>query len=78
MAKAMAKIEDGNVVNIEWVSDKTSESDTIKNIDDRHIEVGDTYADGHYYRNGNMIMSTAEKLADAEQALAIMMGGATV
>lgn len=78
MAKSMARIEDRTVINVEWCSDRTSETDTLKNTEDRLIEVGDTYADGHYYRNGDMIMSTAEKLADAEQALVIMLGGATV
>ena len=78
MAKSMARIEDGTVINVEWCSDRISETNTLKNTEDRLIEVGDTYADGHYYRNGDMIMSTAEKLADAEQALAIMLGGATV
>jgi hypothetical protein len=75
MAKAMAKIENSIVVNVEWCSERTSETDTMKDIDDRNIEIGDTYAEGHFYRDGNMIMSIAEKLADAERALAIMLGG---
>jgi hypothetical protein len=75
MAKSMARIENGTVVNIEWCSDRMTETDTMKDIDDRHIEIGDTYAEGHFYRDGNMIMSIAEKLDDAERALAIMLGG---
>lgn len=78
MAKSMARIDNGIVVNVEWCSDRASETDTLKDAGDRFVAIGDTYADGHFYRAGEMIMSTAEKLADAETALYIMLGGATV
>lgn len=74
MAKSMARIKDGIVINIEWCSDDAAETETLKNAEGRAIEMGDTYSDGRFYRNGNIIMSTAEKLADAERALAILLG----
>lgn len=76
MAKNMARIENGVVVNIEWSSDRRTETDTLKNIEDRPVGIGDTYSEGKFYRNGEVILTTAEKLADAENALAIMYGGA--
>ena len=66
MAKSMARIENGSVVNIEWCSDVTAETDTLKNVDDRLIEVGDTYSKGKFYRDGEEILTTADKLAAYE------------
>jgi hypothetical protein len=66
MAKSMARVENGIVVNIEWCSDRTSETDTLKNIEDRLIEVGDSYSDGKFYRDGEKILTTSEKLAEYE------------
>ena len=66
MAKSMARIENGTVVNIEWCSDRMEETDTLKNIGDRIIKVGDTYSEGKFYRDGEKILSTADKLAEYE------------
>ena len=76
MAKSMARIENGVVVNVEWYSDRTSETDTLKNIEDRLIEVGDTYSNGKFYRDGEEILTTADKLALSNEALTIL--GVTV
>lgn len=78
MAKSMARIEDGIVVNVEWCSDRTSETDTLKNIGDRIIEVGDTYAEGKYYRDGEEILTTAEKLAEYEALINELYSEVTV
>lgn len=75
MAKNMARIDNGIVVNIEWCSDRMAETDTLKNFEGRSIGIGDTYSDGKFYRDGEEIMSTVEKLADAENALRILLGG---
>lgn len=76
MAKNMARIENGTVANILWCSDGTAETDTLRNIKDRPVGIGDTYSDGNFYRNGELILSIAERLVDAENALAILYGGA--
>lgn len=75
MAKNMARIENGIVVNVEWCSDRMAETDTLKNTKDRPVANGDTYAEGKFYRNGELILNTEERLADAENALAILYGG---
>lgn len=75
MAKRMAKLEGGVVVNTQWHADRTPETDTLKDIQDRPVALGDIYENGCFYRNGEKILSVAEKLADAENALAILMGG---
>lgn len=69
MAKSMARIENSVVVNVEWCTDRTSETDTLKNVDDRIIETGDTYSDGKFYRDGEEILTTAEKLAEYESLI---------
>ena len=69
MAKSMARIENVVVVNVEWCTDRTSETDTLKNVDDRIIETGDTYSDGKFYRDGEEILTTAEKLAEYESLI---------
>ena len=69
MAKSMARIENGVVVNVEWCSDRTSETDTLKNIEDRLIELGDTYSEGKFYRDGEEILTTADKLAAYEELI---------
>ena len=66
MAKSMARIENGVVTNVEWYSDRSSETDTLKDIEDRLIEVGDTYSEGKFYRDGEKILTTADKVAAYE------------
>lgn len=51
MAKNMARIENGVVVNIEWRSDKEPETDVLKSYSDRMICIGDSYFDGKFYRD---------------------------
>ena len=64
MGKSMARIQNGVVVNIEWVADDTVESDTLKNIYDLHIRIGDTYSNSRYYRDGNRVLSFRERVAN--------------
>lgn len=78
MAKSMARIEDGIVVNVEWCSDLTAETDTLKNIADRLVEVGDTYSDGKFYRDGEEILTSAEKLAEYEALINELYAEVTV
>lgn len=65
MAKNMALIEDGVVINILWCSDGEPETDTRKDMLDRPVGIGDTYADGKFYRDGVEIL-TPLKTALAE------------
>lgn len=64
MGKSMARIQNGIVTNIEWVDDRTVETDTLKNIYGLRIRIGDTYSGRHFYRDGKRIPSFRERLQD--------------
>ena len=57
MAKTMARIQNGVVVNLEWVNDTIAETDELKNVNDLQIEIGDAYVDNKFYRNGVEIVT---------------------
>lgn len=66
MAKTMAKVENGVVVNVQWCSDSQSNTDTLVAIADRPVGIGDTYADGKFYRDDVEILTPLEAaLAEA-------------
>lgn len=60
MAKSMASITNGIVTNVIWCSDSDPETDTIINPADRPIAIGDTYADGKFYRDGTEVLTPLE------------------
>ena len=60
MAKNMARIENGIVVNVEWCSDETPETDVLKNMGSYMAAIGDTYSDGFFYRNGERVLTNVE------------------
>lgn len=74
MAKNMARIENGIVINVEWCSDRMAETDTLKNVEDRSVGIGDTYENGKFYRNGEEVLTPLEealkKNAEYEAAIA--------
>ena len=72
MAKSMAKINNNNVVNIMWMSDKVLESDFLKEIKDRPVAIGDTYEDGKFYRNGEEVLTPFEKARETIKQYEIM------
>lgn len=76
MGNNMARIEDGIVVNIEWFSSETVETENLKNMEDRQVEIGDTYQDGKFYRDGMEVLTPLEaavaELEDARAALEIL------
>lgn len=64
MAKNMAKLDDNFVViNIEWCSDKTVETNTLVNMNDYPVTIGDTYEGGLFYRNGERVLTPLEELS---------------
>ena len=73
MAKSMALIENGTVINVLWCSDSQPETDTIINPADRPVGIGDTYSNGKFYRGGVEILTPLEealkKNAEYEAAL---------
>lgn len=73
MAKSMALIENGIIVNMLWCSDSQSETVSLINPADRPVAIGDTYSDGKFYRDGVEIIAPLEdalkKNAEYEAAL---------
>lgn len=61
MAKSMALIENGTVVNMLWCSDSQPETDTIITPADRPVGIGDTYSNGKFYRDGVEILIPLEE-----------------
>ena len=60
-----ALVENGTVVNIIWLNERNeAEWPNAVRLGERMVEVGDTYTDGKFYRDG------VEVLAPLEQAQA--------
>lgn len=73
MAKSMALVENGVVVNVLWCSDRESETETLIDTADRPVAIGDSYESGKFYRNGEEVLTplqaTMKKNAEYEAAL---------
>ena len=76
MAKSMAVIADGVVTNVIWCSDSAPETDSRVPTAQRKIEIGDTCADGRFYRNGAEVLTETERLraelSDMQAALEML------
>ena len=57
MAKSMALVENGVVVNVLWCSDRESETETLIDTADRPAAIGDSYESGKFYRNGEEVLT---------------------
>lgn len=67
MAKNMARIDEGIVVNIEWCSYSQAQTETLIDLANRPVAIGDTYTDGKFYRDGIEVLAPEEAaLAHAE------------
>lgn len=73
MAKSMALVENGVVVNVLWCSDRESETETLIDTADRPVAIGDSYESGKFYRNGEEVLTPLQaamkKNAEYEAAL---------
>ena len=68
MAKNMALVSDGVVVNVLWCSDKAAQTGTLIDPDGRPVGIGDTYSDGKFYRDGKEVLTPLESaMAENEQ-----------
>ena len=73
MAKNMAHITEGVVSNILWYSDNTEQTDTLIDMKDRPVLVGDTYQNGKFCRDGMEVLTPLEAaLAELEDARAAL------
>ena len=68
MAKNMALVENGVVVNVMWCSDRTEQTDTLIDTADRPVGIGDTYTDGKFYRDGAEVLTPLEEALEQNAA----------
>lgn len=61
MAKSMALIENGIIVNMLWCTDSEQETESLINPADRPVAIGDTYRNGKFYRDGTEILTPLEE-----------------
>lgn len=62
MAKNMALLEQGAVINLLWCSDQEPETERLIDCGERPVCLGDSYTDGKFYRDGQAVLSEAEAL----------------
>ena len=67
-----ALVENGVVTNIIWLSPKNAEefSNAIP-YGNLSVQIGDTYENGKFYRNGNLVQTDAEMYAEALAILGV-------
>ena len=71
-----AQIKDGIVVNV--LSIRPAQANEFPDcvlLGDIPAGIGDTYADGIFYRDGVEVKSPAQELAEANEIMAILLGG---
>lgn len=70
MAKNMARLADGVVVNLEWCSDSEPETAELREYEGYAIRIGDSWEDGKWMRDGAAVLTEAEIAAQvaAEEA----------
>lgn len=65
-----ALIKDGIVSNIIWLyPGNASDFPNAVPCDDLPVAIGDTYADGAFYRSGEKVMSSKDEYAEATRIL---------
>lgn len=65
MAKNMARLVDGVVVNLEWCSASEPETAELREYDGYAIRIGDIWDDGKWMRDGAAVLTEAEIAAQA-------------
>lgn len=58
----MARIENGIVINIEWHSDTVIQNNTLVDIEDKPVNIGNSYVDGKFYDNGIEVLTEKEHM----------------
>lgn len=73
MAKNMARLVDGVVVNLEWCSDSEPETAELREYEGYAIRIGDSWEDGKWMRDGAAVLTEAQIAAQvaAEEAARI-------
>lgn len=73
-ATNFAVVENGIVTNVLWgmVYNMTTDFPNAVQIDDRAVQIGDTYENGVFYHDGVEVKTIAEELADMKAALELL------
>ena len=73
MAKNMARLVDGVVVNLEWCSGGEPETAELREYDGYAIRIGDSWENGKWMRDGAAVLTEAQIAAQvaAEEAAKI-------
>ena len=67
MAKNMARLVDGVVVNLEWCSDSEPETAELREYDGYAIRIGDRWEDGKWMRDGAAVLTEAQIAAQVAE-----------
>lgn len=67
MAKNMARLVDGVVVNLEWCSDSEPETAELREYDGYAIRIGDIWEDGKWMRDGAAVLTEAQIAAQVAE-----------
>lgn len=68
MAKRMAMLEEGRVVNLLWCSDLEPETDTMVNTGAAPAQIGDSYKNGKFLRDGEVLQTASDILSAIQEA----------
>ena len=67
MAKNMARLEDGVVVNLEWCSDSEPETAELREYEGYAIRIGDSWENGKWMRDGAAVLTEAQIAAQVAE-----------
>lgn len=67
MAKNMARLADGMVVNLEWCSDSEQETAELREYEGYAIRIGDIWEDGKWMRDGAAVLTEAQIAAQVAE-----------
>ena len=72
-ATNFAIVENGVVSNVLWgMVYNSDEWPNAIQVNDLAVQIGDSYENGKFYRNGEEVLSRAEEEADMKEALSIL------
>lgn len=67
MAKNMARLVDGVVVNLEWCSDEVPETAELREYEGYAIRIGDSWENGKWMRDGAAVLTEAQIAAQVAE-----------
>lgn len=67
MAKNMARLVDGVVVNLEWCSDSEPETAELREYEGYAIRIGDNWEDGKWMRDGAAVLTEVQIAAQVAE-----------